>query len=159
MGDTMRKTDGPKNQELIDYFAAIEETDRETILAGTGIDTFLFYGIIENHLTDKANEEKIDPELELLKVAASRRTRAAHKKNIIYGTWLATALKARAAGYSYDLLVTFINAKQTRYKISKSYLYHLLAPFEDIINQIRQGYTPSAEEIENIIEGDRVHED
>lgn len=122
----MRKTDGPKNSELVEYFAAIDDESRETILAGTGIDSFLFYGVIENHLAEKAGAEQIEPELELLKVAASRRTKAAHKKNVIYGTWLATALKARAAGYSYDMLVTFINAKQTRYKISKSYLYHFV---------------------------------
>jgi hypothetical protein len=158
MEDTMRKTSGPKSSELIEYFAAIDEEDRETILASTGIDSFLFYGIIENHLTYKASAEQIDPELELLKVAASRRTRAARKKNIIYGTWLATALKARAAGYSYDMLVSFINSKQTRYKISKSYLYHLLAPFQDVIDQIRQGNVPSAEDIENVIAGDHANE-
>lgn len=157
----MRKTDGPKNSELVDYFAAIGNQARETILADTGIDAFLFYGVIENHLTDRASAEQIDPKLELLKVAASRRTRAAHKKNVIYGTWLATALKARAVGYSYNLILELINQQETRCKkskISKSYLYHLLAPFQDVIAQIKDGHVPSAEEIEDIIAGEHENE-
>lgn len=154
----MRKVNGPTTKELVDYFASIEDDDREKILTNMGLDSFLFYGVLEDYLTDKASSERIDPELELLKISAGRRTKTAHKKNTIYSTWLATALKARAAGYSYDMLVQFINSKQTRYKISKSYLYHLLAPFSDIIDRMRDGYIPSPEEIEQVIAGDRVDE-
>lgn len=154
----MRKAEGPTGSELIEYFSAIDDESREEILNATGIDPFLFYGVIENHLIEKARVVGIDPELELLKSSASKRTRAARKRNIVYGTWLATALKGRAAGYSYDNLVSFINSKQTRYKISKSYLYNLLYPFQNLINQIRQGYSPSDEEIESVIAGESENE-
>jgi hypothetical protein len=150
----MRITNGPTNAELIEYFAALGRDDRERILINTGVEPFLFAGVIEDFLAERANSEQVDPELELLKAAAERRTKTARKKSTIYANWLATILKARAAGYSYDMLVQFINAKQTRYRISKSYLYHLLQPFNGIIQRMRDdGYQPTAEEIERITAG------
>jgi hypothetical protein len=142
----MRKTNGPTHAELIEYFAALDRDDQEQ---------FVFSGVIEDFLAERANSEQVDPELELLKAAAERRTRSARKKSTIYATWLATILKARAAGYSYDMLVQFINAKQTRYRVSKSYLYHLLLPFQGVIERIKQGEVPSAEEIERIAAGNK----
>ncbi len=92
----MRKVSGPTTKELVDYFASIEDDDREKILTNMGLDSFLFYGVLEDYLTDKASSEHIDPELELLKISAGRRTKTAHKKNTIYSTWLATALEGES---------------------------------------------------------------
>jgi hypothetical protein len=156
--NNMRKTDGPSNDELIEYFASLDPSDRELVLMNTGIEPYIFHGVIEDFLSKKARNLNIDPELELLKIASQRRTRTARKKSTIYSTWLATALKARAAGYSYDMILEHINAKQTRYKISKSYLYHLLVPFADVIERMKQGRTPSAEEIEDITAGRHTYE-
>ncbi|MCB2215696.1 MAG: hypothetical protein KQH59_06490 [Desulfobulbaceae bacterium] len=149
----MRKTNGPTHAELIEYFAALDRDDQERVLINTGVEPFLFAGVIEDFLAEQASSEQVDPELELLKAAAERRTKTARKKSTIYANWLATILKARAAGYSYDMLVQFINAKQTRYRVSKSYLYHLLLPFQGVIERIKHGDVPSAEEIERIAAG------
>ena len=154
----MRKTDGPSVDELIEYFASLDSSERETILINIGLEPYLFHGVIEDFLSNRACEIGIDPELELIKKASQRRTRTARKKSTIYSTWLATALKARAAGYSYDMILEYINATQTRYKISKSYLYHLLKPFGGVIEQMKIGQYPSAEEIENIIANEHTHE-